>query len=195
MSSTMTKDNVENACAGYSMVEIALALLVFGIGMVSVFAMFPHGLGDSRKAVDATEASTFAEHVFANLQVEASLYPAASFSTPYTLPVSHALDGVAPVNTQVVISAYGATGPDSPQVYNWKPGYYGGALTPYVDNHQVAVFTYTLDMGPTPNGVDASYARLEVWSGNRSNALRNAITASTNLPGSTVFYREFWHSK
>ena len=58
--------------SGYSLVEVSLALLVIGIGLLAVFALFPEGLGAARRAVDDVETAAFAEFVFASLAFEAA---------------------------------------------------------------------------------------------------------------------------
>ena len=55
--------------AGYSLVEVTLALLVVAIGLVATFALFPVGLKATRDAVDDTEVSLFAEYVFSTLEL------------------------------------------------------------------------------------------------------------------------------
>lgn len=53
--------------AGYSLVEVTLALLVVAIGLTATFALFPEGLRATRAAVDDTEVALFADYVFATL--------------------------------------------------------------------------------------------------------------------------------
>ena len=57
--------------AGYSLVEVTLALLVVAIGLTATFALFPEGLRATRAAVDDTEISLFAEYVFNTLDLVA----------------------------------------------------------------------------------------------------------------------------
>ena len=59
--------------AGYSLVEVTLALLVVAIGLTATFALFPEGLKATRAAVDDTETSMFAEYVFTTLELTAGL--------------------------------------------------------------------------------------------------------------------------
>ena len=60
--------------AGYSLVEVTLALLVVAIGLVATFALFPEGLRATRAAVDDTEIAMFAEYVFTTLDLTAGKY-------------------------------------------------------------------------------------------------------------------------
>jgi prepilin-type N-terminal cleavage/methylation domain-containing protein len=52
------------ARAGFSLIEVALALLVAGVGMLSVFALFPAALDMNKKAIDDSQTSLFAQEVF-----------------------------------------------------------------------------------------------------------------------------------
>lgn len=58
--------------AGYSLVEVTLALLVVAIGLTATFALFPKGLQDTREAVNDTEVGLFADYVFSTLAVTAA---------------------------------------------------------------------------------------------------------------------------
>lgn len=58
--------------AGYSLVEVTLALLVVAIGLVSTFALFPEGMKATRAAVNDTEVGLFADYVFSTLAVTAA---------------------------------------------------------------------------------------------------------------------------
>ena len=57
--------------AGYSLVEVTLALLVVAIGLTATFGLFPEGLKATRAAVNDTEAALFAEYVFTTLDLTA----------------------------------------------------------------------------------------------------------------------------
>lgn len=58
--------------AGYSLVEVTLALLVVAIGLVSTFALFPEGMKATREAVNDTEIGLFADYVFSTLAATAA---------------------------------------------------------------------------------------------------------------------------
>lgn len=61
--------------AGFTLVEIALALLVVSVGLVAVMGLFPTGLSTNRQALDETQAVLFAEEVFSGLQASAMVTP------------------------------------------------------------------------------------------------------------------------
>lgn len=50
--------------SGFTLVEVALALLVIGIGVVAVFGLFPAGMEAGRQTINETQAAQFAEEVF-----------------------------------------------------------------------------------------------------------------------------------
>ena len=73
----MKRDNRSRSRAGYSLVEVTLALLVVAIGLTSTFALFPEGLKATRAAVNDTEVGLFADYVFSTLAVTAAAKSAA----------------------------------------------------------------------------------------------------------------------
>jgi uncharacterized protein (TIGR02598 family) len=56
------------SAAGFSMVEVALAVAVVAIGLVGIVALFPIGLDATRGANDATRMATIAERYIAAYQ-------------------------------------------------------------------------------------------------------------------------------
>ncbi len=59
--------------AGYSLVEVTLALLVVAVGLTATFAVFPEAMKNTRASVDSTEVGLFADYVFATLAVGAAV--------------------------------------------------------------------------------------------------------------------------
>jgi Tfp pilus assembly protein PilV len=57
---------------GFSLVEVCLAVLVVGLGILSIFSLFPTGLAASESASADTETGLFAEEVLFGLQASAS---------------------------------------------------------------------------------------------------------------------------
>lgn len=51
------------AKAGFSLVEVALALLVVSVGLAAVFALFPSGADANRRAIQDTQIGLFADYV------------------------------------------------------------------------------------------------------------------------------------
>lgn len=49
---------------GFTLIEVAMAMLVVSVGIMAAFAMFPQGLDQGKAAVEDTQAAQFAEWVF-----------------------------------------------------------------------------------------------------------------------------------
>ena len=58
--------------AGFSLVEVTLALLVVAVGLTATLALFPEGLTAAREAVNNTETALFADYVFTTLELSAA---------------------------------------------------------------------------------------------------------------------------
>jgi len=63
-------NNPDLECQGFSLVEVSLAILVLGIGMLAVLSMFTSGLDQNKRSIDDTKAAFFAEEVFNGLLTE-----------------------------------------------------------------------------------------------------------------------------
>jgi type II secretory pathway pseudopilin PulG len=59
--------------SGFTLVEIALAILVASIGLLAVFSLFPAGLKLNKEAIDETQAAMFAEEVFSGFKAQAAI--------------------------------------------------------------------------------------------------------------------------
>lgn len=57
---------------GFSLVEVCLAVLVVGLGLLSVFSLFPTGLASGESAAADTEIGLFADQVLNGLQAQAT---------------------------------------------------------------------------------------------------------------------------
>lgn len=68
----MKTESTNRRRAGYSLVEVTLALLVVAIGLTATFALFPEGLKATRAAVNDTEVGLFADYVFSTLAATAA---------------------------------------------------------------------------------------------------------------------------
>lgn len=55
---------VERRSGGFSLVEVSLALLVVGLGLLAVFSLFPAGLTMNKRSIDETQCAMFANDVF-----------------------------------------------------------------------------------------------------------------------------------
>lgn len=172
------------ARAGYSLVEVTLALLVVAIGLTASFALFPDGLRAARAAVDDNEVAVFSEYVFATLDLAAAY--ASKEGRDWTIAdanrfISRAFSDTAPPRLEI------GTG----KTFHWIPEDYDLGDMDYDAAKKAgfwtSAFTYDLTIAPsTWKGIQASratkYAILKVWPGDYAGA---------NPAGEPrVFYRE-----
>ena len=57
---------------GFSLIEVSLAVLVVGLGLLSIFGLFPAGLKMSEDSIADTRAAMFAEYVFSDMREKAA---------------------------------------------------------------------------------------------------------------------------
>jgi len=62
-----------HATSGFTLVEIALALLVTSIGLMGMFSLLPAGVQMNRDAINETRAAMFAEQVLNGIRAQASI--------------------------------------------------------------------------------------------------------------------------
>lgn len=159
--------------AGYSLVEVTLALLVVAIGLTATFALFPEGLKATRSAVSDTEMGLFAEYVFSTLELTAGLKGAGWTIQQTDLFKSAALARPSKVPDQSKFQFE----LNKQSVFYWIPDYYGLAGGDYdaagLQNYWTSAFTYELKFieGGGPSGWKVKNAPgvrsvvLKVWPG------------------------------
>jgi uncharacterized protein (TIGR02598 family) len=172
---------------GYSLVEITLALLVAAMGIMAVFALFPDGLNASRRAVDASQLSAFADHVFAALEMDLETLDWDAFEAQRNLYKPAGM--VKTTGNEITVND------SAPREYYWQPlnfgnvGAFDGSSENAIDSYRYAYFTYLLEIDVVPGmlGDSLKYARLKVWPGKQA----AAVQANPDKGGYTLFYREF----
>ena len=184
----MKHDRANRAKAGYSLVEVTLALLVVAIGLVSTFALFPEGMKATRAAVNDTEVGLFADYVFSTLAATAAARgqelgsgtPDASVGDRYA---SRVLGDDAParkvLNSGEVLSQfYWIARNNDKGTGDWDLSNNAGFWS--------SAFTYRLKWAKMNKGNnrDTYYAVLRVWPGEWQ-----AIADEEKFPP-YVFYRE-----
>ena len=154
----------ETGKAGFSLVEVTLALLVVAVGLTATFALFPEGLKATRSAVDDTEISLFAEYVFTTLDVTA-IARGAQWAVPHCAQFkSKALAG----DKNDKRSMLKETGDAEVAVFYWVPDSYGLASSADMNSTDfkdfwTSAFTYRLALYDFATG--STYAQLTVWPG------------------------------
>jgi prepilin-type N-terminal cleavage/methylation domain-containing protein len=179
--------------AGFSLVEVTLALLVVAIGLTATFALFPEGLRATRAAVDDTEISMFAEYVFTTLDLTVGKY-GGDYVTDWDIAdtddfISLMLSDAAPDDKYQLKDGGGV------ETFYWIPDFYGLWAGDFAGTELSAqdfedaefwtsAFTYTLDIGRKGGGGGGvtTYALLKVWPGEYGGA--------TPSGEPRIFYRE-----
>ena len=72
---------------GFTLVEIALALLVISVGMLALIGIFPTGLQINQRAIEETQAALFAQEVFDAIRAELQRTPLDQLEGTMMLPV------------------------------------------------------------------------------------------------------------
>lgn len=75
------------------MVEIALAILVFSLGVLAVFALFTRGIDQKAKAVTDTRRALFANNVFNGLRAKSTEISATALSNEWEVFWAGIIDG------------------------------------------------------------------------------------------------------
>ncbi len=72
--------------SGFTLIEIALALLVASIGLLGVVGLFPSGIQMSKMSADETQAALFAEQVLNGVRAQAATSRWDRIATSINLP-------------------------------------------------------------------------------------------------------------
>jgi hypothetical protein len=174
--------------AGYSLVEVTLALLVVAIGLTATFALFPEGLKATREAVNDTEAALFADYVFTTLDLTAGKYTG-NYGTGWDMSrTDDFISDMLSTNVAVAVSNFQirATSGTLANRFYWYPNFYGIGSGDYAAANfaefWTSAFSYTLNIQVSSYkgygmGVP-TYAVLKVWAGEQTNGTPR------------IFYRE-----
>ena len=64
--------NIKHPSSGFSLIEVTLAVFMIGLGVLTLFALFPAGLRQSESAMQDTHLGLFADKAFSGIRAEAS---------------------------------------------------------------------------------------------------------------------------
>ncbi len=73
---------------GFTLVEVALALLVISVGLLAIFGLFPTALGMNKQAIDDTYAALFAEEALSGYKAQIAVTPWRDITRIVVLPRS-----------------------------------------------------------------------------------------------------------
>lgn len=134
---------------GFTLVEVALALLVVSIGIMSLFALFPRGLESGTNAINEMRAAAFAEDVFA-------AYRAVSVTRPWSSLDTAQIERPAWAQWRGQDGVKIRPGTAQPQVLRFKPMGLAADFTEFALRYRLSLG----DDGPTLKTLS-----LEVWPG------------------------------
>ncbi len=69
MSAKQFRFNASVASAGFSLVEVVLALAVVAVGLITIIGLFPQGLSSARRAMDDSLSAMVAQDVIAERRI------------------------------------------------------------------------------------------------------------------------------
>ena len=158
--------------AGFSLVEVTLALLVVAVGMTAAFSLFPEAIKNTRAAQDNTETALFADYVFSTLDLTAG------YKSTHGNVRASGLDRDA---DDFISLSFSQAASDSnfeiressgkPKTFYWMPDYYGiGGADEMSSDYfkgklKTAAFTYQLTLEDKDGGGSPVVAVLKVWPG------------------------------
>lgn len=183
--------------AGFSLVEVTLALLVVAVGMTAAFSLLPEGIRSTRAAVSNTETALFADYVFSTLELAAGVKCLDGNVEPSSLP-SQADDFISMAFSQDADEKNFEirTTSGRPKTFYWMPDYFGlGGVDEMNADYfkgklKTAAFTYTLTLDKAKwklhDGVPM-YAVLKVWPGEYGEDIQ---TSDLDPKEARIFYRE-----
>ena len=182
------RNKCQKSSAGYSLVEVTLALLVVAIGLTATFALFPEGLKATRAAVDDTEIAMFAEYVFTSLDLTAGKY-GGNYGVGWGIQDTDDFISLM-LSQKVPSSKFELRDGGNLETFYWYPDYYGLLSgdydSTYFENYWTSAFTYSLTISVSTwkgsgSGV-TTYALLKVWPGE--------YLGGTPKGDPRIFYRE-----
>lgn len=146
---------------GFSLIEVTLSILLIGIGLLSLFSLFPMALQESELAITDTQEAMFADHVLNGIEGNAM---AITNWTEWTMS-GNLIEGIYPLETEGMSVSAHNTYVDFPE-----PG--SGA--------EARPLRYRLNITPLSGRPERKSVRLEVKSG-RYGVFTNAAVFYTEL--------------
>jgi len=157
--------------AGFSMVEVALAILVLSVGLLAVFGLFGDALETNKSTIADTQSALFADEVLNGFKASALTMTNATnwASNLQGITVSN------PAVWQASAIPIKADGSVRTNQYNYTPVSGSmGQLTDYA-------YRYQLSLTNSPAGANVQGVMLQVW----------PIGVASNAP--LVFYTEVYN--
>lgn len=180
-----------SAKAGFSLVEVALALLVVAVGITTAFSLFPEGMRLTRASVNNTEVALFADYVFSTMDmicqidaVDGHVWYSRSdviaamndsndlLKSDYQNRMFHEnaiKEQTGNFGEKLSVLLHGDGAGSSTHVFHWVPQYYGYGngdyRASYFDKFWTSAFTYSLKFEPLGSKDRPTRVTLTVWPG------------------------------
>ena len=141
--------------AGFTLVEIALALLVVAVGLVVVVGLFPSGLRANKTSIDETQMAMVADEILNGVKAvtsERTWGQMAAGSFALRPPAYNFWD------TPAALRIGPASGPGSPMVGTNVFTYAGEKVPAYA-------YRYDLQVFPIPGTPNILGVKLQLWNG------------------------------
>lgn len=91
--------------AGFSLIEVNLAIMIIAVGLLVLFSLFPAGLKQGESAYRDTQAGLFADYIFAGLRINVENIDSWADWTNMTTFVALAVDGLTVDTVPIVPTA------------------------------------------------------------------------------------------
>ncbi|MBU0677531.1 MAG: hypothetical protein KJ626_05385 [Verrucomicrobia bacterium] len=153
-----TSDSTSRKIAGFTLVEVTLALMVVAVGCLAVLGLFPSAMRAVKAATDETRIVGFADEVFNSFR---AIYGTEALAAYTNTPVSVSLTLPDMASQQLLDTSDVRPRPNSNRVET-NVYIYGFGIGDSFINYEYGV-RYKLDVVDSPPS--SMYLRLAVWPG------------------------------
>ena len=150
-----------SARSGFSLVEVALAMLVVAVGLMGVFSLFPQGTEANRKSIQETQIGLFAEYVLNGFRYKAEQLPWSSVTDSSSFKITPLASIYAWKDPSEIVAGAGV-----------KAVVYKALSNPSIEE---MAFRYELRVYPVAGKDDVKALVLSVWSGQYGNLLNPSV--------------------
>ncbi len=159
---------------GFSLVEVALALLIVSVGLLATVGMLPGALDNSKKASEDTQQALFADYVLNTLRALAAATnqnPWSSFTTGPATPIPVAASSMwdSPNGLVITPDVVGTIG-----TYKWNPTplHFRAAANPNIEE-LVLAYSLTIEpVEPSSDNMRRAVLRTQLNSQNNTNTMK-----------------------
>lgn len=147
--------------AGFSLVEVALAMLVVAVGLMGVFSLFPVGTEANRKSIQETQIGFFAEYVLNGFRYKAEQVPWDNVTDSAGFKITPLASSYTWKDPSEIMAGSGV-----------KAVVYKALSNPAIEE---MAFRYELRVYPVAGKDDVKALVLSVWAGQYGNLLNPSV--------------------